>query len=361
MMRQNRNGARLAAGFGAAFLTAAGIASAGAQQAIKLTVISGHPPATPGVYNMQKVLAPAIDKELAAEGKYKIEWTMALGGTVAKPPAVFEAIESAIGDIGYVPALFEADKLPLDQVTYVTPFGSTDVTKVIEVMTKLREKVPEMNAAYLKHKQVWLAGIGIDNYQILSKQPIKSLAELKGVKLGAPGLSANWIKNTGAVAVAGNLTLYYNAMRTGVYEGIVVFTSAVTPYKFYEVAPYIDKVDFGATYASALTMNKRRFDGLPKPVQQAILKAAKAYQVAVNQDYADRSAAAMEVAKKAGAKVVDWSLSDRQKLAKTIPNFAKVWAANLDKKRLPGTKTLKAYMELSRAAGINHARAWDKE
>lgn len=335
---------------------------AGAQQTVKMTMISGHPPATPGVYNLQKVMAPEIDRLLKEGGnKYKIDWTMAFGGTVAKPPAVFEAIESAIGDIGYVPALFEADKLPLDQITYVTPFGSTDVTKVIEVMAKLRARVPEMNQAYIKHKQMFLAGIGIDNYQIVSKKPIRSVAELSGVKLGAPGLSANWIKNTGAVAVAGNLTLYYNALRTGVYDGIIVFGSAIKPYRFHEVAPNINRVDIGATYASAITINKRRFDRLPAPVKDAILKASATYQVAVNEDYAKAAKAAMDIATKAGAKIIPWSEAERQKLAATIPNFAKVWAANADKKGLPGTKVLKTYMDLSRESGIKHARAWDKE
>lgn len=333
-----------------------------AQQIIKLTVISGHPPATVGVANIAKVLVPEIDKNLAAGGnKYKIEWTQAYGGTVAKPPAVFEAIESGIGDIGYVPALFEADKLPLDQITYVTPFGTTDVSKVVEVMAKLREQVPEMNQAYVKHKQIFLASIGIDNYQIISKQPLKGLADLKGIKLGAPGLAANWIKNSGAVAVAGNLTEYFNSMKTGVYDGVVVFESAIKGYRFHEVAPYINKIDIGAMYASAITMNKRRFDRLPPPVKEAVLKAAAVYQVAVNKDYVTAANNAVAAVTKEGAKIIEWSQEDRRKLAASIPNFAKTWAADLDKKKLPGTKTLKTYMDLSRAAGIQHARAWDRE
>ncbi len=341
---------------------AAGVTGAAAQQTIKLTVISGHPPATPGVANLQKVMIPEIDKFLKEDGNaYKIDWTLALGGTVAKPPAVFEAIESGIGDIGYVPALFEADKLPLEQVTYVTPFGSTDVSKVIKVIEALRTKIPAMNQAFLKHKQMWLAGIGIDNYQFVSKQPIKAVADLSGVKLGAPGLSANWIKNTGAVAVSGNLTLYFNSLRTGVYDGIIVFGSAIKSYRFHEVAPYINKVDLGATYASAVTINKRRYDRLPDPVKKAILKAADVYQVAVNRDYAKAGDNAIAVATREGAKVVSWSEAERQKLAKTIPNFAKVWAANADRRGLPGSKVLKTYMELSRQAGIKHARAWDQE
>jgi len=336
-------------------------AAADAQQVIKLTVIAGHPPATAGVANLSKVFIPEIDKALAADGKYKIEWTQAYGGTVAKPPAVFEAVESGIGDIGYVPTLFEADKLPLEQISYVAPFGSTDATKIIEVMKKLREQIPEMNQAFARHRQVYLASVSIDNYQIISKEPIPNLAALKGRKLGAPGLAANWIRNTGAVPVAGNLTEYFNSMKTGVYDGVIVFESAIRGYRFHEVAPYINKVDIGATYASAVTMNAPRFNRLPKPVQAAIVRAGQVYEQAVNKETLETAKTAVAVVVKEGAKVITWPEEDRRKLAAAIPNFAKTWAAELDKKKLPGTKLLNTYMELSRAASVQHARAWDKE
>lgn len=343
-------------------LSAVSVGSAAyAQETIRLTVLAGLPPTHTGVSVVLNTFIPEVDRILAESGEYKIDWTEAVGGTVAKQPAIFEAIEDGIGDIGYVNTLFEGDKLPLEQITYVTPFGSTDVQDVVKIMTQLRSQVPEMNEAFEDHNQLHLASVCVDNYQLITKDPVRSLSELQGLKIGVPGLSANWIKDTGAVPVSGSLSEYYNAIRTGVYDGIVVFESAIGPFRFHEVAPAIGKVDFGATYASALTINKGRFEKLPAPVQEAIVSASKVFEVKVNEYYATRGANSVNTALEGGAAIYEWPQSERVALVNAIPNFAKVWAADADSKGLPGTKVLNAYMSLSRDAGVEHMRKWDEE
>ena len=110
-----------------------------AQEVIKLTVVAGHPPATFGVSLLRDYFIPEVDKRLAAaSSEYKIQWTQAYAGSIAKPNEVLETVEKGIGDVGYVPALFEADKLPLEQVTYVTPFGTNDLIKLMGIIRQLR-------------------------------------------------------------------------------------------------------------------------------------------------------------------------------------------------------------------------------
>ena len=333
---------------------------AGAEE-IKLTAISGHPPVTLGVAYLRDFYIPEVNKRLAAAGKHKITWTEAYGGSVAKPAAVLEAIEKGIGDVGYMPALFEADKLPLDQITYVTPFGSSDLPKVIQVVRQLREQIPEMNKAYLKHKLVFLAGVGVDDYHLVSKFPITSTADLNGKKFGTAGLASNWLKGTGAVPVSGALTTYYNSLQTGVIDGIITFESALKGYKFYEVAPYVTKVSFGAEYASAVVMNKTRWDHLPADVREVFTEVGKEYEAKVNSAYRTAGEESLKIAVAGGAKVSALSAEERKKFAAGLPNVAKEWAKAIDAKGLPGTKTLVTYMELSRKAGIHHAREWDQE
>jgi hypothetical protein len=48
-------------------------------------------------------------------------------------------------------------------------------------------------------------------------------------------------------------------------------------------------------------------------------------------------------------------------MAAKLPNLAKEWAVMLDKQHRPGTKALKAFMDLSRKHGFSHMRDWDKE
>ena len=346
----------------AAMAFGAAIAPAKAQQEIKLTVVSGHPPATFGVAMLRDFFIPEVDRRLAAAGgKYKIKWTQAYAGSIAKPREVLETVEKGIGDVGYVPALFEADKLPLEQITYVTPFGTNDLVKLMGIVRQLRQAIPEMDAAFKKHKQVHLANIGVDTYHIVTKFPVNAVADLKGRKFGTAGLASRWLEGSGWVPVKGALTTYYNSLQTGVIEGTIVFELAIKPYKFYEVAPYITKISFGAQQASDLTVNLNRWQKFPPELRKIFTDVAKEYEAKVALAYQAAAQKSMDYAAAHGAKITTLPPAERKKLAKLLPNLAKEWAAKLDKKGLPGTKTLVTYMTLSRKAGIVHAREWDQE
>ena len=184
------------------------------------------------------------------------------------------------------------------------------------------------------------------------------MADLNGHKIGTAGLALNWLKGVDATPVAGALTDFYNAMSTGLYDGILTFESVIAPYKFYEVAPYITKINFGAQYASALTVNLDTWNSLPADVQAAIQEVADEYRDITANNYNQGGAASIEKAVAGGATVSELTDEQRQAYAEKLPNIAREWAANLDAAGQPGTKVLETYMRLSREAGIEHARDW---
>ena len=71
-----------------------------------------------------------------------------------------------------------------------------------------------------------------------------------------------WANGIGAVAVQGDFATHYNNVKTGVYDGLIAFTTGVYPIKIHEVAPYMTKVDLGAMSIGAITINKKLFDSM---------------------------------------------------------------------------------------------------
>lgn len=352
--------ARLAAIGGA--LSAAVAVQPVAAEEIKLTAISGHPPVVGSVKHLRGYFIPEVDKRLKARGsKYTIKWTQAYAGSVAKPPAVFEAIEEGLGDIGHVGMLFEAAKAPLETISYVTPFGSAELGKVLEVIDATEKQVPEMTAAYKKFNHKLLIRVGVDDYHILTTNPVKSIDDLKGRKLGAGGIAASWVRGTGAVPVRGNLTTYYNSVKTGVYDGMVVFGSAVPAFKYFEVTKNLTTVSFGAMFSTSITMNLDRWNKLPAEVKEVFNELLPSYRAKAVGHYVDGGKRAIQVAKSKGVTIHEMSADERRRWAKSLPNIAKAWAERLDKKGQPGSKVLNTYMDLSRKAGVTFARNWDKE
>jgi TRAP-type C4-dicarboxylate transport system substrate-binding protein len=332
------------------------------QEVVKLTAIAGHPPVFLWVKLFDEMFITEVDKRLAASGaKVKIEWTKAYGGTLAKLGTELEAIRDGIADIGFVSSVFQAPQLPLQNVTYVAPFGSGDIATVTSVVEKLQDTIPAMGEAWTRNKQVFLGSAALDDYHLFTTFPVKSIDDLKGRKIMAPGPSANWVNGTGAVAVASTLPEYYNNMKTGVAEGVLTFVTGAVPIKLWEVAGHLTRTSFGAQYGGGLTIAQAKLGRLPAEAQKIFRDVGKDYSVAFAKAQAERVDAGLKTMQDAGLKVADLAPAERERWAKAIPNTAKKWAEDLEAKKLPGKAVLKGYMDGLKAAGVKVPRDWSAE
>jgi TRAP-type C4-dicarboxylate transport system substrate-binding protein len=334
-------------------------AAASAQQVIKLSAAAGHPPVFLWVKLTDEVFIPEVDKRLAAAGgKYRIDWTKAWGGTLLKLGTESKGVADGVADIAIVSTVFEAAKFPLQNVTYYTPFGSDDVGVINQTMLDLHKSIPAMTEAWSKNGLVFLNGMALDSYHIWTKFPVTRIEDLQGKKLGAPGPAANWVKGTGAVAVAGTLNSYYEDIKSGVSDGAVVFSTGAWGAKLHEVAPYITKVNFGAMFAGGLVVNKSVFDKLPPEVQKAMREASDVWAA----EYAKRQGAAVAMVLQnmtsAGAKISELSGAERKRWADALGPVARTWAADVNAKGGPGDQVLKAYIEALKKAGTTLPRDW---
>jgi TRAP-type C4-dicarboxylate transport system substrate-binding protein len=252
--------------------------------------------------------------------------------------------------------------LAVQNVTYYTPFVSDDPRTVSELMDSLHRSDPRMTAAYGENGVVYLgAPVGIDDYLLMTKFPIESLADLDGRKIAAPGPAINWLSGTGAVGVSGNLTTYYNELKTGVYDGVIVFASAALPGKLYEVAPYVTRAGLGAQYAGALCANADWYGGLDASAQDALHAGADAAREWYLSALEGAVATSFKVMGDNGATITMASDEMRMAWAAGMDNAAKQWAESLDAKGIPGSEVLALYMNSMRAAGATPLRDWDSE
>jgi TRAP-type C4-dicarboxylate transport system substrate-binding protein len=328
---------------------------------INTTFVAGHPPVFRWVKHVSKTFIPAVNKALEGSG-HSVNWSEQYGGSLAKVGDELEAVEEGIAEMGIVSSLFDPAKLAVQNVTYYSPFVSSDVDKISELMTKMQFENKDMLAAWEANGLVHIGGsTSIDDYLLMTTFPVNSIDDLKGRKIGAPGPAVTWLKGTGAVGVSGNLTTYNNEIKAGVYDGVIVFASAALPGKLHEVAPYITKIGFGAQYAGAIAANKDWFESQPEVVQKAIIDGGEAYRVAYQDDLGASVAKFLSIMESQGAKVSEASPEMRKKWAAGMDNVAMAWAKKLDASGVNGTAVLKAYMDTMRSAGANPVRNWDKE
>jgi len=333
-----------------------------AQQQVNLTVAAGQPLRAMRPLSMvNSFFVPEVTKRAQAAG-IKINWKEAYAGSLLKPTFVLKGVQDGIADIGFSPTIFHPDKLPLEQITFVTPFITTDVVLVGKTMDKLHATLPAMGAQFDKFGVIRLAGSSFDTYDLFTTFEFKKFEDIKGKKISTAGAALQWLRGTGATPVQSNMTLYLNNAKTGVIDGFIIFSSATPGMKYPEGAPYVTRTGFGAQYAAALIVNKGTFNKLPAALQKILRDVGKEWTAKADKVQLDAGNAGFEMATKfPNGKTYVMPRAEQVKWANAMPNIAKEWAARADKEKLPGSKVLSVYMDALRTAGAKPVRDWDKK
>ena len=118
------------------------------------------------------------------------------------------------------------------------------------------------------------AGGGTRN--LISNKVISNMDELEGHKMrvmGAP-IQARVFEAVTAAPAAIAYSEVYNAIQTGVVDGLENESASLLQYKFFEVAPNITLTQHSITVRPIIFSNKS-FKKLPEDLQAAVLKAGK--------------------------------------------------------------------------------------
>ena len=338
-------------------LAAAPVMSA---ETIKAVVIDGYPARALWVKEFTNFFIPEVDKRLAEAGNYKMEWQESYGGSIVKPKGVLEGISLGLGDIGIVTTIFHNSKLPSQAISAVTPFVAPDARAVAKAVDEIAKEFPTMQNEFAAQNQVYLAtGVVLDTYQVFSKEPINSLADIEGAKVAGAGMNLRYLEGIeGAAGVRGGLTDFYNMLQTGLVDKAMLWPEAAKTFKIAEVAPYMLRADLGAVNSKTITVNKDYWDGLPAEVQGVLQEVAVLYRDHVAGIAMDRAQASREAYVADGGTIVEMDPAERAAWAEAMPNIAAEWAANLDGKGEPGSEMLNAYLAKLAAAGYAPVRDW---
>jgi len=108
-------------------------------------------------------------------------------------------------------------------------------------------------------------------HQITSNRPVRTAADLRGLKMRVPGTPAyqDFFKSLGAEITTVNLTRTYDALKQGVVEAQDDPWDVVELFKFYEVQKYASITDHSWSGYNMLASLKI-WQGLPADVQRVI-------------------------------------------------------------------------------------------
>ena len=326
--------------------------SAMAQEVIKLRIASGHPTANTYVALMQNFFVPEVTKRVAAKTKYKVEFIEGYGGSMVKVTDTLGGVQSGIIDIGGYNFGFEPSNLPLHPFQVMLPFGTMDPEMSLKIARAVYAKVPYMTKVLEdKFKQKLLALIADNGYNLGTTFEWNNVSDLKGQKIAGAGLNLKWLEFAGATPVQSSLPESYTSMKTGVYNGWIMFPSGWVNFKLYEVGKYYTEIGFGAITWHGMTVNLARWNKLPKEVQDIILEVAHEYELktgTVNKDDYPKQIAEL---KAHGSIVRTLPEKVRQDWAQSLADWPAQKAKELDAQGLPATEVLETALKAAEDLG----------
>jgi len=222
--------------------------------------------------HMNSVMLGKFCEELNKKLAGKVEITQYTGGTLLTAPKMAAGVETGIADIGFSHCSYTRGRFPVMEIMEL-PLGFPSPWIAGHVSNDFYDKFkPKEWDGY--HLIVFCTS-PVNVLQTLSK-PVKTLEDLKGMKIRGTGRIGDIAKALGAVPMPIEIVDTYEALRRGVVEGNFGPLEQLKGFKIGEIEKYVTASwHIGSVFSFYLVMNKAKWNSLPADVQKTITEYSK--------------------------------------------------------------------------------------
>ncbi len=289
-------------------------------------------PATHG----HTLLATEWAKEVEKRTNGAVKISMYPGATLTPADQCYDGVVTGISDIGMSVLSYAKGRFPLTEVIDL-PLGYKSGLQATRLVNAYYEKFKPKELADTKIMYLHAHGPGIFH----TKKPVKTMEELKGMKIRGTGTSIKVVEALGATPVAMPQPETYDALQKGVVDGLVSPIETLKGWKFAEVIKSTTE-NFGSAYTLAffVTMNKKKWDSLPPEVQKEIEQINKEWIDKTGNDWDRMDKEGKEFTLARGNQVIQLSKEEDERWAKACKPLLMKYVETTKAKGLPGQEAL---------------------
>ena len=223
------------------------------------------------VTHKMSVLTGWFCDEIKKRTNGRVEVTYHPGGTLLGPDKMFDGVLTGITDMGFSHVSYTRGRFPMSEI-FELPQGFPSGWVATQVSTDFynKYKPKEWNDVQV----LYVTNPGPIIVLTVSK-PVKTLEDLKGIKIRAVGQMSDIIKALGGVPVPLGMPDVYDSLRRGVIDGVTVDLSTLKYWKFAEVIKFVTADwQLGNGYTFYFVMNKAKWNALSPDVQKIFTEVA---------------------------------------------------------------------------------------
>jgi TRAP-type C4-dicarboxylate transport system substrate-binding protein len=268
-------------------------------------------------------------------------------------------VQSGAADAGNVAYGAYPEYFPAFGFDYSFLFGPSDPEIVVKAMDGVLKEFPQFDEDFAAQNLKHLFLLPWDNYDLGSVDPIETVDDLKGKRVGCWGIWApKWVEAAGASGVATPAPDRYTQLMTGVLDVSLLPVDVHMSLKLYEVAKHWTISNIGAFVPEPNNMNLDTWNDLPADIQKIMMDTGEEVAIehtAILKGSRQDAFAEME---KAGVIIHTMSDEERAKWAEQYPDVPGEWAAEVAAKGYPAYEMVQRYQELCAEYGHVWLREW---
>jgi TRAP-type transport system periplasmic protein len=245
----------------------------------------------------------------------RVEITYYPGGTLLSPVKMYDGVVTGIADMGVSHISYTRGRFAVMEV-FDLPLGFPSGWVATHVSSDFYDKYKP--AEWNDVQVLYVNTSGPLILQTISK-PVKTLEDLKGLKLRATGQMSDVIKALGGVPVPLEMPDVYDSLRRAVIDGITVDLSTLKYWKFAEVIKYVT-ADWrlGTGYTFYFVMNKNKWNALPPDIQKVFTEVASETREKQAALWNEMDIEGTDVFKTAGGQIIPLSDAEAAKWIKAV-------------------------------------------
>ncbi|MCS7280505.1 MAG: TRAP transporter substrate-binding protein [Desulfobacterota bacterium] len=286
----------------------------------------------------------AKEVERLTEGRVKI--TIYPNATLAKPADLYDSVVTGVAEIIYTLPSYTAGKFPLTE-GFELPFIFNSAQHVTKTIYGIWDRILEFRKEYADTHILWIwAG---DPGQLFTKKPIRSILDLKGLKIRVHGPSTKELASAlGASPITAPVGEQYEMLKRGVIDGVFTPWSASMHFRLYEVTSYATVLN-AYVPVMIVAMNKQAYEKL-SPRDRKVLEDTTGRKIAFKGAaiYDDIAKKSIEIHRKANVQIHELTREEFEKWRSAVAPVYNAWIAKMEGKGLPGKRFFDEMMKLSR-------------
>src|SRR5512139_399287 len=275
------------------------------------------------------------DIEKATAGRITV--TVFAANTLSPPMQVYDNTVKGVVDVGTNLLAYSPGRLPLSEVLQ-QPLGYKSGYQATRLANAYYKKFRPKEFDDVQVMFLHGAAPGF----IFTKNPAKSVADLKGLRIKANAENADIVKNLGASPVTMPVTETYDALSRGVVDGCLFPLEALQGFKIGEVVKTVIE-NYGVSYLTSMyvIMNKSKWNAISPADQKAIEGLNEEYNEKFGKKWVELDNSAVAFAKGKGVTFLPVSKEDEAATAQKMKPILDEYVKMAKSKGLPGDEALK--------------------